>query len=75
MPLLEYYCPTCEDSFEVLRPMRSVEQETDCPVGHSEARKLLSVFAAIGATSEVGLTGPAATQGSNACCGMGGCCN
>ena len=69
MALYEYYCPTCETKFEQFRPMSASREPTRCPEGHEGARRLLSVFAAMG-TSEDGR--PMSLVGG---CGCGGACN
>ena len=47
MPIYEYYCKTCHDSFDVRQPMGEMVQEMSCPEGHAGAQKALSVFAAV----------------------------
>lgn len=48
MPIYEYYCTNCELRFEVLRPMRQSDSPTACPRCQApDARKVISVFAAI----------------------------
>lgn len=69
MPLYEYFCPTCESKFEQLRPMSAASEPVRCPDGHDGARRLLSVFAAIG-TSDTGQ--PMMLGGG---CGCGGACS
>ena len=47
MPVYEYYCRPCDNSFEVLTPMGSMTQEAICPEAHEGAQKALSVFASV----------------------------
>ena len=47
MPLYEYHCKNCDDSFEVLQPMGGMVAEMTCPEGHEGAQKVLSVFATV----------------------------
>lgn len=69
MPRYEYRCRTCEDTFEVNRPMAESSAPADCPDGHSDTVKLLSAVA-VGGTSSA----PAAPMGGGGgCCGGGGC--
>ena len=45
MPLYEYYCLTCDQKFEMLRPMSRADEATSCPQGHPGAQRALSLFA------------------------------
>ncbi|MFF5444820.1 zinc ribbon domain-containing protein [Streptomyces sp. NPDC012888] len=67
MPRYEYRCRTCDESFELSRPMAESGAPADCPAGHSDTVKLLSAVA-VGGTSSA----PAPSGGG--CCGGGGCC-
>ncbi|KJY27413.1 putative FmdB family regulatory protein [Streptomyces sp. 3211.6] len=67
MPRYEYRCRTCDDTFEVSRPMAESSAPADCPAGHADTVKLLSAVA-VGGTSSA----PAPSGGG--CCGGGGCC-
>ncbi|MEU2492754.1 zinc ribbon domain-containing protein [Streptomyces sp. NPDC007883] len=71
MPRYEYRCRTCDDTFELSRPMAESSAPASCPAGHDDTVKLLSAVA-VGGTG----TGPApapAGGGGGGCCG-GGCC-
>ena len=50
MPLYEFRCRTCDDTFEVRRPMSESNAPATCPQGHESAVRLLSVFANVGAS-------------------------
>ncbi|MBC8364932.1 MAG: zinc ribbon domain-containing protein [Actinobacteria bacterium] len=52
MPLYDYRCATCDSTFEVRRPMSESGEPTTCPAGHEGARRLLSVFAAVGGADQ-----------------------
>ncbi|GAA3381635.1 hypothetical protein GCM10017750_44620 [Streptomyces racemochromogenes] len=69
MPRYEYRCRTCDDTFEVSRPMAESSAPADCPAGHADTVKLLSAVA-VGGTSSAPAPAPAAGGG---CCGGGGC--
>ena len=69
MALYEYRCRTCDDVFEVRRPMSEAGTPAPCPAGHADTVKLLSMFARTG--SAVGAPAPARPSGGG-CCG-GGC--
>ncbi|MFE3655919.1 zinc ribbon domain-containing protein [Streptomyces sp. NPDC059165] len=68
MPRYEYRCRTCDDTFELSRPMAESSAPATCPAGHGDTVKLLSAVA-VGGTS----TAPAGNGGGGGCCG-GGCC-
>ena len=69
MPVYEYRCRTCDDLFEVRRPMSESSEPATCPDGHPGAVRLLSVFASVGASSsDVSASAGAPSMG----CG-GGC--
>ena len=55
VPLYEFRCRTCDDTFEVRRPMSEAGDPATCPQGHPGAVRLLSVFASTGgAPAEIG---------------------
>ncbi|MFP5488729.1 MAG: FmdB family zinc ribbon protein [Acidimicrobiia bacterium] len=66
MALYEYRCRTCEDVFEVRRPMSEAAAAAVCPNGHADTVKLLSMFARSSGTPAM------AGGGGGGCCG-GGC--
>lgn len=66
MPLYEFKCRTCDDTFEVRRPMSEANDPATCPHGHEGAVRMLSVFASVGASS-----GPAASPAPKAGGGHG----
>ncbi|MFD3871240.1 zinc ribbon domain-containing protein [Streptomyces sp. NPDC058623] len=72
MPRYEYRCRTCDDTFEVSRPMAESSAPADCPAGHADTVKLLSAVAVGG--SGGGSAAPApAMGGGGGCCGGGAC--
>jgi putative FmdB family regulatory protein len=72
MPVYEYYCRTCQDKFERLRPMTKAEITTICPSGHEGATRTVSLFSAIG-RSESGESFSLAGGGGCACGGACAC--
>jgi putative FmdB family regulatory protein len=70
MPRYEYRCRTCDDTFELSRPMAESSAPADCPAGHGDTVKLLSAVA-VGGTSSA--PAPAAAMGGGGCCGGGAC--
>jgi putative FmdB family regulatory protein len=74
MPLYEYRCRTCDDTFEVRRPMSQSSEPATCPQGHDGAVRLLSVFASVGGTGEPGIPPPPPMSRPAGGCGTGcGC--
>lgn len=67
MPLYEFRCRTCGDTFEELRPADTADAPAPCPEGHDDTTRLLSLVAAPQRTSS-GLP-----EAGGGCCG-GGCC-
>ncbi|MFH0941573.1 MAG: zinc ribbon domain-containing protein [Chloroflexota bacterium] len=47
MPIYEYVCTACKKKFERLRPLSEAEASARCSVCHSEAKRVLSTFAAV----------------------------
>ena len=69
MPLYEYRCRTCDDLFEVRRPMSESDAPAECPHGHADTVRLLSVFASAGAASTSGVSAmPAGGCGAGCAC-------
>ncbi|MGD9996175.1 MAG: zinc ribbon domain-containing protein [Ilumatobacteraceae bacterium] len=68
MPLYEYRCRTCDTDFELRRAMTEAGAPAECPHGHIDSMRRLSMFASVGSSA-----GPAPSAGGGgACCG-GGC--
>ena len=71
MPLYEYRCRTCDDVFELRRPMSESSAPAVCPDGHGDTVRLLSVFANAGAATSGSSPAPRPAGGG---CGAGcGC--
>ena len=73
MPLYEFKCRTCDDTFEVRRPMSEAGDPATCPQGHDGAVRLLSVFASVGATGAAPSAAPAARPAGHGCGGACAC--
>ena len=69
MPLYEYTCQTCYNTFEKLRPVSELDADTPCTDCGSVSQRQLSVFAAV-TVSAGGESSPIA--GGGGCCGGGG---
>lgn len=63
MPIYEYRCDACSASFEALIPAAASDEVACRSCGATQARRLLSVFAA-----------PRAAGGDGAAAPSGGCC-
>ncbi|MFD3546866.1 zinc ribbon domain-containing protein [Streptomyces sp. NPDC058655] len=73
MPRYEYRCRTCDDTFEVSRPMAESSAPADCPAGHADTVKLLSAVA-VGGSGRGPAPAPSMSGGGGGgCCGGGGC--
>ncbi len=70
MPLYEYHCPSCRETFELLRPMSRSSEIAICPAGHPNAERVLSLVADLSRGTSGGGPGPAPGGGG---CGGGGC--
>lgn len=73
MPLYEFKCRTCDDTFEVRRPMSEAGDPATCPEGHKGAVRLLSVFASVGASGAASPTPAARPAGGGGCGGACAC--
>lgn len=69
VPTYDFRCRTCDDVFEVRRPMAESDQPAVCPAGHADTVKLLSVFASVGSASPSTSAQPAARPSGGGCCG------
>ena len=65
MPLYEYHCPSCRETFELLRPMRRSLEPATCPSGHAKAGRVLSLVA----DSPRGAGAPSGGGGCPGCAG------
>ncbi|MGV9315994.1 FmdB family zinc ribbon protein [Streptomyces sp. NPDC003691] len=72
MPRYEFRCRTCDNTFEVDRPMARSGEPASCPAGHDDTVKLLSAVA-VGGTAAAGAPSPAMGGGGGGCCGGGRC--
>ena len=70
MPLYEYFCPPCNDQFEVLRPSSKMDAPATCPSGHTTNNRVLSLFAPLPRGESAVATMPMDTMGGgDSCCG------
>jgi putative FmdB family regulatory protein len=74
VPLYEFRCPTCDETFEARRPMAEASDPIECPQGHVGSRRLLSMFASVGGASQAPAPSSAPRPSGGGCCGgMCGC--
>jgi putative FmdB family regulatory protein len=69
VPLYEFRCKTCDDTFELRRSMSEANAPATCPSGHDNAVRLLSVFASVGASSASSGASSAPAMPSGGGCG------
>jgi putative FmdB family regulatory protein len=62
----DYRCRTCDERFEVERPMSAVVTSTPCPDGHLDTVRVLTPFMTAGVGSS---RAGAAPSGGGGCCG------
>lgn len=74
MAVYEYRCTTCDEFFEQRRPMAEADTGVTCPSGHTDVRRLLSVFASTGKAA-AGAPAPAAAAAPMGGCGGGCACH
>ena len=72
MPLYDFRCRTCGDTFEVRRPMAGAGDPATCPAGHRDTVKLMSLVA-VGGRAASADSAPAPAAGGGCCGGACGC--
>jgi putative FmdB family regulatory protein len=76
VPLYEYRCRTCDETFEARRPMSQSSDPAECPNGHVDSRRVLSVFQSVGVgagSSSSPAPGPSVPMGGGGCGAGCGC--
>jgi putative FmdB family regulatory protein len=69
MPLYEYRCRTCDETFERRRPMSEASQTAECSSGHLDSMRLLSMFASVGTGSGSNAAAAPSRDGGGGGCG------
>ena len=72
MPTYEFRCRTCDTVFEERRAMSASDLPAQCPDGHADTVKLLSVFASVGGKQGSSVSGSDLAADVDA--RAGGCC-
>ena len=71
MPLYEYLCHQCTQSFMLLQNVRVKEGETVCP--HCGTNKTVRMFSTFSSTKAEGASDPGPSAAGGHGCGSGGC--
>lgn len=74
MPVYEYRCRTCDTRFEARRPMSDAAAPINCPDGHVDTTRLLSVFASVGSGGAAPAMQTAGARPAGGGCGPGCAC-
>ena len=74
VPVYEYLCRTCDTRFDARRSMENAGSPIDCPDGHDDTVRMLSVFASVGRSSASASPAPSPAFGSGGGCGAGCAC-
>ena len=70
MPRYDFRGRTCDQTFEVDRPMAQASDPAPCPSGHADTVKLIRAFASVGRAGEGAAATPAPMpMGGGGCCG------
>lgn len=69
MPLYEYTCTMCKNTFERLRSISRMDDDASCPDCGSTSERRLSVFMSFSTGPDGGTS---AIAGGGGCCGGGG---
>lgn len=44
MPFYDFRCPTCDERFEVRRPISEADVPVSCPQGHENAKRVITTW-------------------------------
>ena len=72
MPIYEYYCPACQQRFELLRPLSACGETAECPGCRQPAPRAISVFSSM-TRDAAGVTAPVGGSSSCGSCSGGSC--
>jgi putative FmdB family regulatory protein len=63
VPFYDYFCPTCDETFEKRLSFAEVGSPVSCPAGHEHAKRKLAVFASVGSATGQGAPAPSPRTG------------
>ena len=73
MPIYEYYCPSCDSKFELLRSISRAEEGAACPRCSTQTSRVPSTFSAFNGSGDSGTTPIAGTGSSCGSCTASSC--
>ncbi|HMN27524.1 MAG TPA: zinc ribbon domain-containing protein [Caldilineaceae bacterium] len=75
MPIYEYFCTSCQATFETIRPAQQADQPCECPACRKESKqRVLSLVAtSVVATGSSDAPMMTASSGGGCCGGACGC--
>ena len=67
----DFFCPTCDETFEKRMSFAEVGSPVSCPAGHEHAKRKLAVFASVGsgAAPAPAASAPRSSGGCGSQCG------
>ncbi len=66
MPIYEFHCPSCQERFELMRPMSQASEKGGCPKCGQLAPRAISRFACL-AKDDTGYTAPLGGSSCGSC--------
>lgn len=69
MPLYDFRCRSCGDTFELRRSMADAGDPATCPAGHADTVKLMPLVAVGGRAGGADAAPAPAPAGGGGCCG------
>jgi putative FmdB family regulatory protein len=67
VPLYDFRCRTCDETFEVRRTMAEADEPVACPEGHADTLRLLPVVS-LGGRADIPAAAPAGGCGAGCVC-------
>jgi putative FmdB family regulatory protein len=67
VPLYDFRCRTCDETFEVRRSMAEADEPAPCPSGHADTLRLLPVVS-LGGRADSPAAAPAGGCGAGCVC-------
>ena len=73
MPIYEYYCRTCNQSFTQRRPMSDASEGSQCELGHRADKVLTAAMVTVAGQTSPDLDAMPEPSGGGCACGRGSC--